>query len=176
MRGRQGAPTHRRRALWWIASAVTIGSALFLVTGLLVPGFMLDEGESSPAPDEAGPGRSSEEPWAERQPSLRDLTPDEAVRRLVTTFVDRLNTGRAADAVEMVCPDKRRLIRGSVQWTATHQAQLSVTTPLTDVARPGYATVRFGGAIQGRQRRGTIGLDADAHGRPSCVSAFFSVG
>jgi hypothetical protein len=177
MSGQEAAATPKTRALWWAASAVTVVSALFLVTGLLVPGFMLDESESSPVsedPSEAAP--TSEPPWAVLHPAPRRLTPDGAVRRIVTLFVGGLNAGRATDAVEMLCPDKRRLIRGSVVWTATNEAQLRATTPLARAARPGYVTIRFAGEIQGRQRRGVIGLDADPAGRPRCVSTFYSVG
>jgi hypothetical protein len=174
MSGQEGAPTHRTQALWWTAGAVTVVSALFLVTGLAVPGFLRDENESSASPGESTAG-ASELPWAQQHPSLSELTPDEAVHELVATFVDRLNAGEAAGAVEMLCPGRRRLIRGSVVWTATHQAELRVPT-LSEAARPGYVTVRFDGVIQGRERRGTIGLDADPQGRPSCVSTFFSVG
>jgi hypothetical protein len=179
MSGQQGATAPKNRALWWTASAVTMLSALFLLTGLLVPGFMLDESESSPMSDDSGTpsaAPTSELPWADLNPAPQRLTPDAAVRRMVTLFVGGLNDGRAADAVAMLCPDKRRLIRGSVVWTATHDAQLRATTPLQQAARPGYITIRFAGAIQRHQRRGVIGLDADQTGRPRCVSTFYSVG
>lgn len=180
MSGLAGATTARTRALWWTAAAVTIASALFLVTGLVVPGFMLDQSESSTIDDDsgaaAGSSRETELPWAQRHPPPQRMTPDAAVRWMVTTYVGRLNSGRAADAVDMLCPDKRRLIRGSVVWTATHRARLRVTTPLAHAARPRYVTVRFAGDIQGRHRRGVIGLDADPRGRPHCVSTFYSVG
>lgn len=99
-----------------------------------------------------------------------------AVARLATGFVDRLNGRRAADAVEMICPDKRRLIRGAVVWTAIHRPHLRITTRFENAVRPGYVTIAFDGTVGGHKRRGTFGLDADRTGRPVCVSAFYSVG
>jgi hypothetical protein len=171
----EGAPG--RRTLLSLAAGVIVVASLLLVTGLAVPGFMNDPSESSALPDApaaASPG--TERPWAQLHPSPRKLTPDAALARLAGGFVDRLNGGRAADAVEMLCPDKRRLIRGAVVWTATHRPHLRITTPFKNAARPGYVTVKFVGVIGGHQRRGTIGIDADRAGRSTCVSAFFSVG
>jgi hypothetical protein len=175
-------PRQARTVLWFATGIVSVVSALLLVTGLLVPGFLIDENESSAQPPEAsdsetqGGDPADERPWAVLHPGPQPLTPDAAVARVATRFVGQLNAGRAAGAVEMLCPDTRRLIRGPVVWTATHMARLRITTPLKHVARPGYVTIHFVGVIQGRQRRGTIGIDADAKGQPRCVSAFYSVG
>ncbi|HYJ66587.1 MAG TPA: hypothetical protein VEX15_02875 [Nocardioidaceae bacterium] len=173
----EGPQERRRRLLSLTAGAIVVVS-LLLVTGLAMPGFMDDSGRGSPLPEtptgSVSPG--SEQPWAQLHPSPRKLTPDAALARLATGFVGRLNGHRAADAVEMLCPDKRRLIRGAVVWTATHRPHLRITTPFKNAARPGYVTVKFVGAIGGHQRRGTIGVNADRAGRPNCVSAFYSVG
>jgi hypothetical protein len=174
-------PRQARTVLWFATGIVAVVSALLLVTGLLVPGFLLDENESSAQPPEASDSETQrdpadERPWAVLHPGPRRLTPDAAVARVATHFVGELNTGRAAGAVEMLCPDTRRLIRDPVVWTATNMARLRITTPLKHVARPGYVTIHFVGVIQGRQRRGTIGIDADVKGQPRCVSAFYSVG
>lgn len=175
-----GVTNPRTRALWWTAAALTTVSALFLVTGLVAPGFLRGDTESSAVRDESGAATSAspqaELPWARRNPPPRRLTPDGAVRRMVTIYIDRLNSGRSADAVDMLCADKRRPIRGAVVWTATHRARLRVTTSLAHAARPGYATVRFAGAIDGQRRRGAIGIDAGPKGQPRCVSTFYSVG
>jgi hypothetical protein len=167
----------RRHVLLGLVASVIVVASLLLVTGLAVPGFMNEPNQSSALPDTSANSAPDEElPWALLHPSPRKLPPDAAVARLATGFVDRLNGGRAADAVEMLCPDKRRLIRGAVVWTATHRPHLRITTPFENAARPVYVTVRFGGTIGEHQRRGIIGLDADRTGRPSCVSAFYSVG
>lgn len=173
-------PRRARTVVWFASGIVALVAVLLLVTGLLVPGFLLDESESSALLDrptsEPADGQPDELPWAQQHPSPRKLTPDAAVGRLVARFVTQLNAGRAADAVEMLCPDKRRPIHGAVVWTARHEARLRVTTPTKNASRPGYTTIHFAGVIQGHQRRGTIGIDADAKGRPRCVSAFYSVG
>jgi hypothetical protein len=177
MTQQEGVPG-RRHLLLGLAAGVIVVASVLLVTGLVVPGFMHDPNESSALPDapagSASPG--TQLPWALLHPSPRKLTPDAALARLATGFVDRLNGRRPADAVEMLCPDKRRLIRGAVVWTAMHRPRLHITTPFKNAARPGYVTVKFDGAIGGHQRRGTIGIDADRVGRPHCVSAFYSVG
>jgi hypothetical protein len=174
-------PRQARTVLWFATGIVAVVSALLLVTGLLVPGFLIDENESSAQPPEASDSEpqsdpADERPWTVLHPGPQPLTPDGAVARVATRFVGQLNAGRAAGAVEMLCPDTRRLIRGPVVWTATHMARLRISTPLKHVARPSYVTIHFVGVIQGRQRRGTIGIEADAKGQPRCVSAFYSVG
>jgi hypothetical protein len=181
MRVLEGMRPRQVRPIVWLATGiVAIVVTLLLITGLLVPGFLLDEGESSALPEASGPAAQSqpseELPWAALHPSPRRLTPDAAVARLATIFVGQLNAGRATEAVEMLCPDKRRLIRTPVVWTATNRPMLRITTPLKDVARPGYVTIHFVGVIQGQQRRGTLGIDTDPKGIARCVSAFYSVG
>ena len=151
-----------------------------LVAGLIVPGFLLDRSESSAlptAPDPETPTQATRElPWGRAHLDRQNLTPDAAVGALARQFVTRLNTGHVAGAVQMVCPLQRPPIRGAVVWTARHRADLRIITPLEHAARPGYATIRFAGAIDGRPRRGSFGVDADSTGFPRCVSAFYSVG
>jgi hypothetical protein len=181
MRFLEGMRPRQARPVVWLATGIaSVFVALLLVTGLLVPGFLLDESESSALPEALSTDDSDrpakEPPWAAVHLSHLNLTPDVAVARLATRFVSHLNAGQAAGAVEMLCPDKRRLIRNAVVWTANHVGTLRITTPLADAARPGYVTIHFVGVIEGRQRRGTAGIDADAQGHPRCVSAFYSVG
>lgn len=180
METEEGGLSRRVQTLGWLAAGIgTALAAIFLVTGLIVPGFLTSQNRSSALSDAPSgatkPDRSPDLPWAREHPGLRKLAPDAAVARLARTFVGRINAGRAAAAVEMVCPDKRRVIRDSVTWTAAHTARLRLTTPLDRVARPRYVALRFAGVVHGRERRGTIGLDAGPTGRPSCVSAFYSV-
>ncbi len=171
----------RARLLWWFTVATMfVVIVTLLVAGLIVPGFLLDRSESSAlpdAPDSETPTEATREPpWAQGHLDRQNLTPDAAVGVLARQFVTRLNSGHVPGAVEMVCPLERRPIRDAVVWTARHRADLQIVTPLEHAARPGYATIRFAGAIEGRPRRGSFGIDADSNGFPRCVSAFYSVG
>ena len=149
-----------------------------LVTGLVVPGFLIERSKSSALPGSSGPvppARTHERPWALRQLNPR-LAPDAAVDLLSRTFMSRLNTGQVAGAIDMVCPLKRDVIGNAVVWTARHRADLQIVTPMGHVAGAGYVIVRFVGAIEGRPRRGIFGIDAGPRGEPLCVSTFYSVG
>lgn len=149
-----------------------------LVTGLVVPGFLIERSKSSALPESpnAAPlSKSHEPPWALRHLNPR-LGPDAAVDVMSRQFVSRLNTGQVAGAVGMLCPLKRDVIGDAVIWTARHRADLQIVTPMDYAAEPGFAVIRFAGAIEGRPRRGTFGIDAGPKGEPLCVSTFYSVG
>ena len=149
-----------------------------LVTGLVVPGFLIERSKSSALPDSsnpAPPAESHEAPWAHRHLNPR-LAPDAAIDLMSRQFMSRLNTGQVGAAVDMLCPLKRDVIRDAVVWTARHRADLQIVTPMDHAARPFYAIIRFVGAIEGRPRRGTFGIDAGRKGEPLCVSTFYSVG
>lgn len=169
----------RARHLWWISGgAICVIAVTLLVTGLVVPGFLIERSKSSALPDSSGaaaPADSHERPWAIRHLNPR-LAPDAAVDLLSRQFVSRLNTGHVAAAIDMLCPMKRDVIRDAVIWTARHRADLQIVTPMDHAAAPGYIIVRFVGAIEGKPRRGTFGIDAGPKGEPLCVSTFYSVG
>jgi hypothetical protein len=178
-----GDPRIDRGMFWWWISlgATCVVTVTLLVTGLVVPGFLLDRGESSalpdPQPDTATPlDRARELPWALVHLDQSTLTPDAATAVVARQFMTRLNTGHVVGAVEMLCPTKRRPILSAVVWTARRPADLRIVTPLVHAARPGYITIRFAGTIDRRPRRGAFGIDANPGGQPRCVSAFYSVG
>ena len=148
-----------------------------LVTGLIVPGFMIERSKSSalPEPSNTAPPSEAHKPWALRHLNPR-LAPDASVDLLSRQFVSRLNIGHVAGAVDMLCPLRPNVIRDAVVWTARHRADLQIVTPMDHAAGPGYVIIRFVGAIEGKPRRGAFGIDAGPRGEPRCVSTFYSVG
>ncbi len=148
-------PKKNRTGLIVGVSTAAVALVAFLVTGLVAPGFLLDDEESPSDDDTVAAGAPSEPsgPSSAMAPTQAMPGSDTDPMSLLTNFLEAVNTGDSTTAMEMVCEEVRSKVQKEVDTVIAGSGQFSSAGELQE--RPAQGGKAY-----------LLGLEGTSNGRP----------